>query len=236
MKLNFFNISRKKSTPDEIAEQIVALEIKQKQCESERDRAKKDCKDIRSRIMCGEKIPPDVVRNMDRAYEDAVLNLEAVTDSLQELEKSLHTAIETFCVDEKVRAGRLEKERSANYEETLRKIIRAKGRLVGLGTAIYQYPQEVEEQLRSFHSSINPASNDPLYAEYQSGVEEGMAEVKHPSVAELKNQYEVINFELGAVNTEERIQKLMEKYRALLNAPERKDPPEGESSAQPALV
>lgn len=236
MKLNFFNISRKKSTPDEIAEQVVALEIKQTQCDTERERAKKECKDIRSRIMCGEKIPPDVVRNMDRAYEDAQLNLEAVTDSLQELEKSLHASIETFCAEEKTRASLLEKERSVNYADSLRKIIHAKGRLVGLATAVYQYPQEAEAQLRSIHSASNPASNDPLYAEYQAGLEEGMAEVRHPSVAELKNQCEAINFEIGSISTEERFQKLIEKYRALLNAPEKKDAPEGVASTQPALV
>jgi len=46
MKLNFLNILNKKSTPDEIVEQIVALDKKHRQYRKEYDEAKEKVKEI----------------------------------------------------------------------------------------------------------------------------------------------------------------------------------------------
>lgn len=58
MKFNFLNVLKGKRTPDEIVEQIVALEQRQKSCEQEKQVAKETVKEVRSKIMCGEKVNP----------------------------------------------------------------------------------------------------------------------------------------------------------------------------------
>ena len=219
MKLNFFNISRKKSTPDEIAEQVVALEIKQKQCEAQRDRAKKECKDIRSRIMCGEKIPPDVQRNTDKAYEDARLDLEAVADSIEDLKKLLHSALESHCAEEKDRAVKLQRQKDASYEGVLRAVLKAKGRFIGLATAIYRHPEEAEAQSFNIGSRFHVTVQDPYYADYQAGIAEGMAELKHPTVAEIEEQCSLVTNQFMWFKADEESERLLEKYRKLAEAP-----------------
>ena len=219
MKLDYFNVLRKKSTPDEIAEQIVALEIKQKQCEAQRERAKKDCKDIRSRIMCGEKIPPDVQRNTDKAYEDARLDLEAVADSIEDLKKLLHSALESNCTEEKDRVAKLQRQKDASYEGVLRAVLKAKGRFIGLATAIYRHPEEAEVQSLNIGSRFHVTAQDPYYADYQAGVAEGIAELKHPTVAEIEEQCSVVTNQFMWFKADEESERLLEKYRKLAEAP-----------------
>lgn len=219
MKLNFFNVLRKKSTPDEIAEQIVGLEIKQRQCETERDQARKGCKDIRSRIMCGEKIPPDVVRNIDKAYENAVLNLEAVTDSIKELNALLATALESLRDELQQRQVDLSGQKDGMNDATMRQVIKAKGRFIGLATALYGYPQEAREQMRNIHSRLYMSSSSPYYADFQEGIREGQAELKHPTVHELESEFESIGSRLNLFKVEEQAHSLLHKHRTQLNVP-----------------
>ena len=85
MKLNFLNVLKGKSTPNEIAEQIVALEEKERQCEKEKQDAKERVKEIRSKIMCGEKVDPNVVKQADSALEECGINLDVVVETIAKL-------------------------------------------------------------------------------------------------------------------------------------------------------
>ena len=106
MKLNFLNVLNGKAGHEEIAEQIVALELKQKECERDRDSSKVLCKEVRGKVMCGERISPDVIRNADKAYEEASLNLEIVTESIEDLKKKLIVALEEYRQNEEKQIGR----------------------------------------------------------------------------------------------------------------------------------
>ena len=88
MKLNFLNVLKGKSSPDEIVEQIVALEEKQKQCEKEKQDAKERVKEIRSSVMCGEKVNPNAVREADSALEECNINLDVVSENLERLKEN----------------------------------------------------------------------------------------------------------------------------------------------------
>ena len=100
MKLNFLNILNKKSTPDEIVEQIVALEKKHRQYQKEYDEAKEKVKEIRSRAICDEKINPDAVKQADKRFDEAKINLEIVTESMEKLKAKLNEALSALREDE----------------------------------------------------------------------------------------------------------------------------------------
>ncbi|MEK7200396.1 MAG: hypothetical protein AAB212_10850, partial [Bacteroidota bacterium] len=97
MKLNFLKVLNNQSNnPEEIAEQIVALELKQIEYEKQRDLLRIQTKELRQRKLCGEAIIDDQVKEADRKAENAGLDLEAVTESLAKLEERLRAAYESI--------------------------------------------------------------------------------------------------------------------------------------------
>ncbi len=132
MKLNFLNVMNKKSGPDEIAEQIIALEVKKGECERIRDDAKKACKEMRGKIMCGE-----------RVNAEALLDLETVEEGLEELKKHLYVSIEARHEEESKKVTIDRQKWAAEKDKLQREIDKVKGRLVGLMMGVYRYESEV---------------------------------------------------------------------------------------------
>src|SRR3989338_4530371 len=97
MKLNFLKVLNNQSNnPEEIAEQIVGLELKQIEYEKQRDLLRTQTKELRQRKLCGEAITNDQIKEADRKAENAGLDLEAVTESLAKLEERLRAAYESI--------------------------------------------------------------------------------------------------------------------------------------------
>lgn len=213
MKLNFLNVLNKKSSPDEIAEQVAALEVKKRQCEKDRDQAKNTCKEIRGRTMCGEKIPPDVIRNTDRDYDDAVLNLEVVTDSIEELKQSLYGALEMHREEEERRLKQLEHKRNEEYEKVMQELARVKGRLIGLATGIYAYPEVAQNYLRSVEA-FNFENGHPHFELFTVEKDRVMAELKHPTPSDIEVECHVKTRWLGGFNIADEHERILEKHRA----------------------
>jgi hypothetical protein len=213
MKLNFLNILNKKSAPDEIAEQIVALEIKKAQCEKARDEAKNSCKEMRGKTMCGERVDSDAIKRADKAYEEAVLDLEIVTDSLDELNKRLYVALEAHRDEESKQINDDRHKWAAEKERLMREVVRIKGRLLGMMIGIYHYESEAVLQLQT-PPSFNISNSDPYFEEFTAEKERALSELKKPSPADLDNAIQHKDRWLLHFNIEDEYRDILSKYRA----------------------
>ncbi len=184
MKLNFLNVLNKKSAPDEIAEQIVALEIKKAQCEKARDEAKTACKELRGKTMCGERVDADAVKRADKAYKEAGLDLEIVGDSIEELNKQLYVALETKHAEESKQIIEDRHKWAAEREKLLREADRLKGRLMGMMIAVYRYEEDAVVQLQTSPSFIF-SNTHPNFAEFCTERDRALAEIKKPTPSDL---------------------------------------------------
>jgi len=213
MKLNFLNVLNKKSAPEEIAEQVVALEVKKVQCEKARDEAKNSCKEMRGKTMCGERVDPEAIKRADKAYEEAVLDLEIVDDSLEELNKQLYIALEAYREDESKQIINDRHKWAAEKEKLMREVVRLKGRLLGMMIGIYRYESEAVLQLQN-PPSFNFSNTDPYFAEFTAEKDRALAELKKPTPADLDNGIQHKDRWLLHFNIEDEYRDILSKYRA----------------------
>ncbi len=212
MKLDFLNIMNRKATPDEVAEQIAALEAKQQECEKARDTAKALCKEVRGKIMCGEKVAPDAARNADKAYDEAVLDLEVVAETIEELKQKLVTAIEANRQDESKRLFDTRARVNDEREKAMRELAKAKGRLMGLAFGIYGHPAVTRRHLEESRSFTFTAT-DPFYLEFDIEYKKAISDLKHPTFAEIDEDFQRKSNWLSSFNPDEEFARVLKRYR-----------------------
>ena len=212
MKLNFLNVLNGKASHEEIAEQIVALEIKQKECERDRDLSKILCKEVRGKTMCGERISPDVIRNADKGYEESLLNLEIVTDSIEELKKKLVVALEEHRQNEERRLNELRRKVEQEREKAMRELAKAKGRLLGIAFGIHGHPAVAQRSLGDSRSFVY-TSSDQFHEEFDAEYKKAVAELKRPTFADIDDERQQREQWLYAFNSEEEFNQIIKKYR-----------------------
>lgn len=211
MKLNFLNVLKKKSTPDEIAEQIVALELKKVQCEKARDVAKNACKELRGKALCEERVNLEEIRTADKAYEEAVLNLEIVTESIEEMHKALDSALLAFCDDERLRLQEKRKKLNDETVSSMKELARAKGRVVGAAMAVFGQDYLAIEHLgQNSNYRFDPDHVD--YAEFKDGLDRALTEHRHPTLFEVKEECAAIENQLAMFNLDEARGRILKKY------------------------
>ena len=97
MKLNFLKVlNNQNNTPEEIAEQIVGLEHKQIEYEKQLDALRQQAKELRQRKLCGEVVLDAQINDADRKVDSVNLDLEAVTESIANLEEKLRNTYEAI--------------------------------------------------------------------------------------------------------------------------------------------
>jgi hypothetical protein len=213
MKLNFLNVLKKESTPDEIAEQIVALEVKKSQCENSRDGAKNVCKELRGKTMCGESVNAEAVKQADKAYEESVLDLEIVEESLEELKKNLYTALEAHHAQESKQINIDRQKFASEKEKFLREVSKVKGRLVGLMIGVYHYESEVVHQLGNI-GAFSISNTDPNYAEFTAEKNRALSELKRPTPADLEDAIQRKDIWISSFKIDDEYESILKKYRA----------------------
>lgn len=97
-------------------------------------------------MMCGEKVNPEAVKQADKAYEEAILDLEIVAESIEELNKNLYVALEAHREEESRQIINDRRRWEGEREKLMREISKIKGRLVGLMTGIYHCPEEASSK------------------------------------------------------------------------------------------
>ena len=212
MKLNFLNALNGKVNHEEIAEQIIALEIKQKECENERNLSKILCKEVRGKTLCGEKISPDVIKNADNGYEEALLNLEIVTEGLEELGKKLTVELEAYRQDEAKRIANMRSKLEQEREKVMREFAKAKGRLLGLAFSIYGHPAVARRHLEVLRS-FTYTNTDQFHEEFEAEQNKTVAELKRPAFADLEEEYQQKERWLSSFNIDEEHACILKKYR-----------------------
>ena len=212
MKLNFLNALNGKVNHEEIAEQIVALEIKQKECENERNLSKILCKEVRGKTLCGEKISLDVIKNADKGYEEASLNLEIVTESLDELKRKLSESLMANCDDESKRLIEARRRLDQERDKAMCEFTKAKGRLFGMALSIYGYDERARINLECLRS-FTPCNTDPFFEEFEYEKKKSLSEIKKPTVADIERDCEIKERWITTFNLDEEHAKILDKYR-----------------------
>jgi hypothetical protein len=213
MKLNFLNVLKGKSNPDEIAEQIVALEEKQKLCEKEKDEAKEKAKEIRSRLMCGERVNPDSVKQADAGLEECNINLDVITESLVKLKAKLEETLTAKRDEEAERV--IEDRRQANLEKDKAKLElwRAKGKLFALAFGIYGHPETTRRHLEDSRE-FNPGLGTDEYRIFNAEKDKGIAELRRPTIADIEANISSRDHWVSHFDLAQEIAGLMKKYRS----------------------
>ena len=212
MKLNFLNVLSKKSTPEEIAEQIVALEAKKAQCEKSRDEAKNVCKEFRGKTMCGEKVNSEDIKAADKAYNEAVLDLEVVTESLEELNKNLYVAIEARRNGESSKIIDERHKWQVEREKLMLEADKVKGQLIGLLIGIYGHDYEAKDHLESSAGFLFTNSH-PHFMEFTKEKEKTVAELRRPRPIDLENAIQKKQHWLDTFDVDEEYSHILKQYR-----------------------
>jgi len=212
MKLNFLNVLKGKSTPDEIAEQIVALEEKQKICEKEKQDAKERSKEIRSRIMCGEKINPNAVKEADSALEECNINLDVVSESLEKLKEKLEGSF--IALKDEASQKVIEIRRRLNRERDKAKLDlwKAKGKLFGLAFALHGHPETTRRDLESF-PAFSPSVGTEEYDVFHAEKDRVIDGLNRPTLADVEEEIRGKSNWVSTFDLEKEIRRIMRKQR-----------------------
>jgi len=211
MKLNFMNVLNKKSTPDEIVEQIVALEKKQRQYRKEHDEAKEKVKEIRSRAICDEKISPDKIKQADKRLDEAKINLEIIEETIEKLKTKLCETLTTLRDEESRNVAAERRVLNSKRSKAELDLWREKGRLFGVAIAVYGHPETARKRLEEY-PSFSPGVGSEPYDIYHTAKDRALAEANKPTVADIEKDIERKESWVRNFDIEEEIGKLMKRY------------------------
>jgi len=212
MKLNFLNVLKDKSTPDEIVEQIVALDERQKSCEQEKQVAKEMAKEVRSKIMCGEKVNPNAVKEADSALEESNINLDVISESLEKLKEKLEEAFVSLKNEESQKVIEGSKRLNRERDKVKLELWKAKGKLFGLAFALHGHPAVTRRDLESY-PAFSPSVGTEEYNLFHAEKDRVIAGLNRPTVADVEEELRgksnwVSNFDL-----EKQIRRIMRKHK-----------------------
>ena len=212
MKLNFLNVLKSKSTPDEIAEQIVALEEKQKICEKEKQDAKERSKESRSRIMCGEKVNPNVVKEADSALEECNINLDVVSESLEKLKQKLEESFIALKDETSQKVIEMRKRLNRDRDKVKLDLWKAKGKLFGLAFALHGHPETTRRDLESF-PAFSPSVGTEEYDVFHAEKDRVIDGLNRPTVADVEEEIRGKSNWVSTFDLEKEIRRIMRKQR-----------------------
>lgn len=215
MKLNFLSILKgEKSSPEEIAEQIVILENKVEECRETQKEAKEASKKIRQRKLCGDDVPESEETEVNKRYEEAGLNLEAIQDSVEELKAKLKDALVKRKDDIEKRALDMNKALGSHRHDAMAELTKAKARLLACARAIWG------NGARYWLDDGGYATNEPEYqGVYNKELEEAEASLKRPTYHERKQHYDTQTEWLRAFDLEDQFNSVIKKYRLMTTDP-----------------
>ncbi len=214
MKLNFLNVLNKQSSPDEIAQEIIALEVKELEATKEHDSLKDAAKELRKRRLCGESVSDDQIRVADRKFESASLDVEAIKEMIDNLTNKLYAAFEEIKV--KGLPGSQEKRDAlmSEHRKVTEEIVKAQVRLITLAETYHGSAAEaLARDGRLFW--INPDTERFYYAE----LERCRTQIKHPTYYDRKIEADSYATWISEMCVDDEVEKLLNKYRGVMAKP-----------------
>jgi len=195
--------------PDEIAEQIVLLEQKQKEIQAERDSLKGKAKELRQRKICQEPVSDAQIREADNKVESANLDLEAIAETIDKLTEKLLISLEEhrdLAEKERLKENEVLAE---EYKIAQEELARAKARLLVfaetvIGPVAHQYLKS--GSLYNFDSDTNHV--------FEAEAEKARLQVRRPTYHERRQDYETRRDVLLRFNLDAECENIMAKYRA----------------------
>lgn len=220
MAINFLKIlSNQSNEPEEIAEQIVALEQKQIECKKQHGLLRDQAKALRQQKLCGEAITDEQVKDADRKAENAILDLEAITEGIVKLEEKLRATFESIRDNGQnataERQSVLLPERARLCEE----LARSKAKLLVVAEQLLG-KVKAEERLRSGSIFESDPDIDPLMKKEE---EKLRASVKQPTYYKKISEVQSYGSWATALNVNEEVQRVLDKHRRNIEAPLREN-------------
>lgn len=208
MKINFLNVLNRKSTSDEVAEQIVLLETRQHETEKEKEKLRKASKELRQKKLCGEAVSDAQIKDSDLRAEDIDLTIETIGESIAKLKERLYQAIEEekdenhVLVNKRHRA--LLAERKALDEEFARMHARI---LVFAETILGSLAEVYIKDGRLFRY------NGDTYYVFKDEYEKAKSELKHPTYYEKQVGNECLSESIRQFDPDKAFEALIDKHR-----------------------
>jgi len=215
MKLNFLKIlSNQNNTPEEIAEQIVALEQKQIEYEKQLDTLRQQAKELRQKKLCGEVVSEIQINEADRKVENVNLDLEAVTESIAKLNDKLHKTYEVIVENAQTVAGQRDKALEPERDRLVEELARAKARVLVIAQQLWGHMTEV--RLRRGQFFEDGSECDRLMKEE---VEKLMVNVKEPTYFSKHQEISSYTSWASSLKIVEETERLLNKQRARMGTP-----------------
>ena len=210
MKLNFLKVlNNQNNTPEEIAEQIVALEQKQLEYEEQIDALRQQAKELRQKKLCGEVVSDAQVNEADRKLENANLDLEAVTESITKLEQKLHKTYEAIVENGGTVYAQKINAISPEFDRLTEELARAKAKVLVIAQQLWGYAAEVKLRRGQFFD------DDPqVDAMMKEEVEKLTASIKEPTYFTKYNEAQSYSSWINSLNIDMESEGLLNRQRA----------------------
>lgn len=215
MKLNFLKVlNNQNNTPEEIAEQIVALEFKQMEYEKQSDVLRQQAKELRQKKLCGEVIPDSQIIEADRKVENAGLDLEAVTESIAKLEEKLYKTYEAVVENGGAVFAQKINVITPEFDHLIDELLRAKAKVLVIAQQLWGYGAEVKLRRGQFFDD-DPQADRIMKEE----VEKLLASVKEPTYYTKYNEAQNYSSWISALNINGESERLLNKQRVKMGMP-----------------
>ena len=210
MKFNFLKILNNQSNnPEEIAEQIVALEQKQIEYEKQRDLLRTQAKELRQRKLCGEAITDDQVKEADRKAENASLDLEAVAESILKLEEKLQKTYEAIVENGSAVFAQKINAITPEFDRLTEELARSKAKVLIIAQQLWGYNAEVKLRRDQFFDD-DPQADRIMKEE----AEKLRVSVKEPTYFTKYTEAQNYSSWISALNISQESERLINKQRA----------------------
>jgi len=216
MKFNFLKILNSKSNnPEEIAEQIVALEQERSEYAKQQDLLRAQAKELRQKKLCDEPISDDQVREADRRVENARLDSEAVTEGIVKLEERLRETYEAIVQNANDVAGKKQNALLPERNKLVGELAKAKARLLIVAEQLFGRVK-AEERLRRGTIFESDPDTDPLMKEEE---EKLRASMKYPTYYEKITEIQSDATWASALRVDEEVPRVLDKCRRNMAVP-----------------
>ncbi len=210
MKLNFLKVlNNQNNTPEEIAEQIVGLELKQMEYEKQLNTLRQQAKELRQKNLCGEVVSEDQINEADRKLENASLDLEAVTESIANLGEKLRKTYEAIIENGNAVAGQKMKAIESERDRLMEELARAKAKVLVIAEQLWG--SGVISRLKDSSVFDDDSRTDQIMKEE---VEKIKSSVKEPTYYSKYQQAQNYSGWTNSLKIDDEASRLLERQRA----------------------
>ncbi len=210
MKLNFLKVlNNQNNTPEEIAEQIVGLELKQMEYEKQLNTLRQQAKELRQKKLCGEVVSEDQINEVDRKLENASLDLEAVTESIGNLGEKLRKTYEAIIENGNTVAGQKMKAIEPERDRLMEELARAKAKVLVIAEQLWG--SGVISRLKDSSVFDDDSRTDQIMKEE---VEKIKSSVKEPTYYSKYQQAQNYSGWTNSLKIDDEVSRLLERQRA----------------------